>query len=208
MYLLVGLGNPGSQYAGNRHNVGFMVVDEIHRRYGFAPHRSRFEGELAEGEIAGKKVLLLKPSTFMNESGRSVGAVARFYKIPPQKVIVLHDEIDLVPGKIRAKAGGGAAGHNGLKSIAQHLGREFRRVRIGIGRPSEKYLITGHVLRDFSQGDRNWVEKTIDAIATAIPSLLFEKDAEFMNKVGLILNSSSKREKKPEAFDPEEQNEC
>ena len=203
MNLLVGLGNPGSQYSGNRHNVGFMVVDEIYRRYYFGSHRFKFEGELAEGEIGDEKALLLKPSTFMNESGRSVGAVARFYKIPPEKIVVLHDDIDLAPGKIRAKSGGGLAGHNGLKSIAQHLGKEFRRVRIGIGRPGEKNLISGHVLRDFSQADRNWVEETIDAIAKAIPLLLFQRDAEFMSKVGQILNSSSRRKKKPEDIDPE-----
>ena len=207
MNLLVGLGNPGSQYSGNRHNVGFMVVDEIHRRYGFEAHRFKFEGELAEGAIEDEKTLLLKPSTFMNESGRSVGAVARFYKIPPENIVVLHDEIDLAPGKIRDKSGGGLAGHNGLKSIAQHICRDFRRVRIGIGRPSEKNLITGHVLRDFSQADRGWVKKTIDAIATAIPLLLFEKDAEFMSKVGQILNSSSRRKKKPEEMGSEKQKE-
>lgn len=196
MYLLVGLGNPGSQYAGNRHNVGFMVVDKIHRRYAFAPHRLKFEGELAEGEIAGKKVLLLKPSTFMNESGRSVGAVARFYKIPPQKVIVLHDEIDLVPGKIRAKAGGGAAGHNGLKSIAHHFSKEFWRIRIGVGHPGDKNLVTGHVLRDFSETDRSWVDRTIDAIAEATPLLLSSEGPEFLTKVRLILNPSPKKEQK------------
>ena len=194
MFLLVGLGNPGSQYAGNRHNVGFMVVDEIHRRYGFAPHRSRFEGELAEGEIAGKKVLLLKPSTFMNESGRSVGAVARFYKIPPEKVIVLHDELDLAPGNIRAKAGGSVAGHNGLKSIAQHFSREIRRVRIGVGHPGDKNLVTGHVLRDFSEADRKWVGQSIDAIAEATPLLFSREGPEFLTKVRLILNPSRKSE--------------
>ena len=190
MFLLVGLGNPGSQYAGNRHNVGFMVVDEIRRRYGFSPCRVKFEGKLAEGEIDGEKVLLLKPSTFMNESGRSVGAAVRFYKIPPEKVVVLHDEIDLAPGKIRAKTGGGMAGHHGLISIAQHFSRDFRRVRIGVGHPGAKNLVAGHVLRDFSETDRNWLYKSIEAIAEATPLLLGRKDSEFLTKVGMILNRS------------------
>jgi len=203
MHLLAGLGNPGSKYAGNRHNVGFMVVDEIHRRFRFAPYRMKFEGEMSEGTIEGHKVLLLKPTTFMNDSGKSVGAAARFYKIPPENVIVLHDELDLAPGKIRAKTGGGVAGHNGLKSIAQHFGKDFRRVRIGIGHPGDKNQVTGHVLKDFSKADQDWVEKIIDAIAEASPLLLEDKDPEFMTKVPLILkppkkNDSEKKEKKTE----------
>ena len=199
MHLLAGLGNPGSKYAGNRHNVGFMVVDEIHRRFGFAPYRMKFEGEMSEGTIEGQRVLLLKPTTFMNDSGKSVGAAARFYKIPPANVVVLHDELDLAPGKIRAKAGGGVAGHNGLKSIAQHFDTDFRRVRIGIGHPGDKNLVTGHVLKDFSKADQDWVEKTIDAIAEASPLLVEDKDAEFMTKVSLILKPPKKNQKpKPE----------
>ena len=183
MNLLVGLGNPGSVYSENRHNLGFMVVDEIHRRYGFAPYRLKFDGELSEGELGAAKVLLLKPTTFMNESGKCVGVAARFYKIAPDKLVVLHDEIDLAPGKVRVKIGGGMAGHNGLKSIGQHFGQEFWRVRIGIGHPGEKDLVTGYVLRDFAPTDRNWVSKIIDVIADAIPLLILGRDTEFMAKV-------------------------
>lgn len=195
MNLLVGLGNPGSRYAGNRHNIGFMVLDEIHRRYSFAKYRKKFEGEFAEGEIEGPKVFLLKPSTFMNDSGKSVGAFAQFYKVPPSKIVVLHDEIDLAPGKVRVKEGGGLAGHNGLKSIAQNVGIDFKRVRIGIGHPGEKNLVSGHVLRDFSKSDRDWVMQTIDVIAGAVPSLLAGEDAKFMNIVALA-NESARREEK------------
>ena len=184
MNLLVGLGNPGSVYSDNRHNLGFMVVDEIHRRYDFAPYRLKFDGELSEGEIGESKVLLIKPTTFMNESGKCVGAAARFYKIAPDKLVVLHDEIDLAPGKVRVKIGGGMAGHNGLKSVGQHFGQEFWRVRIGIGHPGEKDLVTGHVLRDFAPTDQNWVSKIIDVIADAIPLLILGRDTEFMAKVG------------------------
>ena len=196
MNLLVGLGNPGLVYSENRHNLGFMVVDEIHRRYDFAPYRLKFDGELSEGEIGDAKVLLLKPTTFMNESGKCVGAAARFYKIAPDKLIVLHDEIDLAPGKVRVKIGGGMAGHNGLKSIGQHFGQEFWRVRIGIGHPGEKDLVTGHVLRDFAPTDRNWVSKIIDVIADAIPLLILGKDTEFMAKVGLASGLLQKVETK------------
>ena len=185
MNLLVGLGNPGSQFVGNRHNIGFMVLDEIHRRYSFNQYRKKFEGEFSEGEIAGRKVFLLKPNTFMNESGRSVGAAAKYYKVTTDKLVVLHDEIDLPPGKIRVKTGGGLAGHNGLKSIAQHFGADFRRVRIGVGHPGEKDLVTDHVLRDFSESDRDWVKNIIEVIANGVPSLLVGDDIEFMNIVSL-----------------------
>ena len=185
MNLLVGLGNPGLVYSENRHNLGFMVVDEIHRRYDFAPYRLKFDGELSEGELGAAKVLLLKPTTFMNESGKCVGAAARFYKIAPDKLVVLHDEIDLAPGKVRVKIGGGMAGHNGLKSIGQNFGRDFWRVRIGIGHPGEIDLVTGHVLRNFTPTDRKWVAKTIDVIADAIPLLILGRATEFMAKVGL-----------------------
>ena len=196
MNLLVGLGNPGSVYSENRHNLGFMVVDEIHRRYDFAPYRLKFDGELSEGELGAAKVLLLKPTTFMNESGKCVGAAARFYKIAPDKLVVLHDEIDLAPGKVRVKIGGGMAGHNGLKSIGQHFGQEFWRVRIGIGHPGEKDLVTGHVLRDFAPTDQNWVSKIIDVIADAIPLLILGRDTEFMAKVGLASGLLQKVETK------------
>ena len=196
MNLLVGLGNPGSVYSENRHNLGFMVVDEIHRRYDFAPYRLKFDGELSEGELGAAKVLLLKPTTFMNESGKCVGAAARFYKIAPDKLVVLHDEIDLAPGNVRVKIGGGMAGHNGLKSIGQNFGRDFWRVRIGIGHPGEKDLVTGHVLRDFAPTERNRVSKIIDVIADAIPLLILGRDTEFMAKVGLASGLSQKVETK------------
>ena len=196
MNLLVGLGNPGSVYSENRHNLGFMVVDEIHRRYDFAPYRLKFDGKLSEGKIGDARVLLLKPTTFMNESGKCVGAAARFYKIALDKLVVLHDEIDLAPGKVRVKIGGGVAGHNGLKSIAQHISPDFWRVRIGIGHPGEKDLVTGHVLRDFTPTDRNWVSKIIDVIGEAIPLLILGRDTEFMAKVGLASSLLQKLETK------------
>jgi PTH1 family peptidyl-tRNA hydrolase len=154
MHLLVGLGNPGPKYAGNRHNIGFMAVDEIVRRHGFSAWRRRYQGEAAEGTLAGEKVLALKPATYMNESGRSVGEAARFFDIDPAQVIVFYDEIDLIEGKLRVKFGGGAAGHNGIRSIIAHLGPHFQRVRIGIGHPGEKSLVHPHVLGDFAKADR------------------------------------------------------
>ncbi|MFP6710748.1 MAG: aminoacyl-tRNA hydrolase [Rhodospirillales bacterium] len=196
MYLLVGLGNPGSDYAGNRHNIGFMAVDDIHRHYSFAPFRSKFQGEVADGTIAGEKVLLLKPTTFMNESGRSVSEATRFYKIEAEDVIILHDELDLAPGKIRAKKGGGLAGHNGLKSIAAHIGPDFHRVRIGIGHPGEKGRVTGHVLKDFSKEDQKWVEPLLDAMTVSIDKLIKGDDAGFATKVSLILNPPKEKENK------------
>jgi len=196
MYLLVGLGNPGSDYAGNRHNIGFMAVDDIHRHYSFAPFRSKFQGEVADCTIAGEKVLLLKPTTFMNESGRSVSEATRFYKIEAEDVIILHDELDLAPGKIRAKKGGGLAGHNGLKSIAAHIGPDFHRVRIGIGHPGEKGRVTGHVLKDFSKEDQKWVEPLLDAMTVSIDKLIKGDDAGFATKVSLILNPPKEKENK------------
>jgi peptidyl-tRNA hydrolase, PTH1 family len=196
MYLLVGLGNPGSDYAGNRHNIGFMAVDDIHRHYSFQPFRSKFQGEVADGMIDGDKVLLLKPTTYMNESGRSVAEAASFYKIEPEYVIVLHDELDLVAGKIRVKKGGGLAGHNGLKSIAAHIGPDFHRVRIGIGHPGEKGRVTGHVLKDFSKSDQDWVEPLLDAMTLSVDKLIKGDDAGFTTKVALILTPPKAKDKK------------
>ncbi len=187
MFLLVGLGNPGSEYAGNRHNVGFMAVDAIQRRHDFAPYQSKFEGRLAKGTIGGERVLLLKPSTFMNESGRSVGAALRFFKIRPAQMTVFHDELDLAPGKLRVKAGGGIAGHNGLRSIVDHGGPDFQRVRIGIGHPGDKDRVTGFVLRDFAKAEMDWVERTTEAIAEAVPLLLAGDGAGFATRAALIL---------------------
>jgi len=195
MYLLVGLGNPGSDYAGNRHNIGFMAVDDIHRHYSFQSFRSKFQGEVADGTIDGEKGLLLKPTTYMNESGRSVAEAARFYKIEPENVIVLHDELDLAPGKIRVKKGGGLAGHNGLKSIAAHIGPDFHRVRIGIGHPGEKGRVTGHVLKDFSKSDQDWVAPLLDAMTLSAGKLIKGDDAGFATNVALIL-TPPKEEKK------------
>ena len=168
MYLLVGLGNPGSEYENNRHNIGFMAVDEIVRRHGFAPARKRFQGLIGEGSLAGRKVMALKPQTFMNESGRSVGAAARFYKLRPEQIVVIHDELDLAPGKLRVKQGGGLAGHNGLRSLAAHIGRDFRRIRLGVGHPGDKDRVLGHVLRDFAKSDDAWLDPLLDAIAAAV----------------------------------------
>ncbi|MBT4711310.1 MAG: aminoacyl-tRNA hydrolase [Alphaproteobacteria bacterium] len=185
MLLFAGLGNPGAEYAGNRHNIGFMVVDAIARRHGFAPWRKQHHGLATKGPMDGHQVMLLKPMTFMNRSGISVGDAAHFYKIPPQDVVVFHDEIDLEAAKIRTKTGGGTAGHNGLKSIGAHFGSDFRRVRIGVGHPGHREKVHGHVLRDFSKDDLEWVDPLIDAIAEAAPHLAAGDDAGFTNAIAL-----------------------
>jgi len=183
MLLVVGLGNPGTEYANNRHNIGFMAVDEIVRRHGFSSFRGKFHGELAEGSISGEKILALKPSTFMNESGRSVQAAMTFYKIPPKDVIVVHDEIDLIGGKVRLKRGGGHAGHNGLRSIHAHVGSDYARVRMGVGHPGDKTKVAGHVLKDFAKAERDWLEPLIGGIAEFFPLLVEGDDGHFMTKV-------------------------
>ncbi len=179
MLLLVGLGNPGEKYANHRHNVGFMAVEAVAEAHGFGPARGKFQGALQEGFLAGRngreKALILKPQTFMNESGRAVGEAMRFYKLTPADVVVFYDELDLAPGKLRMKTGGGAAGHNGIRSIDAHIGNNFRRVRIGIGHPGDKARVTGHVLGDFAKADRDWLEAMLGAIADAAP-LLNEND--------------------------------
>ncbi len=172
MKLLVGLGNPGPKYARNRHNVGFMAVDAIAEAKGFGPWRAKFQGEVTEGNLGSEKVLLLKPQTFMNLSGDSVQAAAAFYKIAPADIIVLHDELDLAPGKVRLKTGGGHAGHNGLRSITAHLGPDFRRVRIGIGHPGDKRLVSNYVLGDFSKYDLDWLDPFLSSLAAAAPELV------------------------------------
>jgi PTH1 family peptidyl-tRNA hydrolase len=186
MLIIVGLGNPGEKYARHRHNVGFMAVDAIAGEHRFGPERKKFQGLIREGEIGGVKFLSLKPQTFMNDSGQSVGAAMRFYKLEPANVVVFHDELDLAAGKIKAKIGGGLAGHNGLRSIAEHIGEEFRRVRIGIGHPGDKARVTGHVLGDFSKADQDWLAPLLDAIAKASPKLA-EGDAKFGSAVAHIL---------------------
>lgn len=188
MRLLVGLGNPGSDYANNRHNIGFMAADEIVRRHSFSPFRSKFQGNLAEGQLAGQKVLVLKPTTYMNESGRAVQAAMAFYKMPLEDIIVFHDEMDLAAGKIRIKTGGGHAGHNGIRSIHNHIGAGFKRVRIGVGHPGAKEKVVGHVLKDFSKADLQWVDKLVEAIGDHAGLVAKGDDSGFMSKVSLALN--------------------
>ncbi|MDA1098316.1 MAG: aminoacyl-tRNA hydrolase [Proteobacteria bacterium] len=187
MLLLVGLGNPGNKYADNRHNFGFMAMDEVIRRHGFGPLRRRFQGLTSEGSLAGQKVVILKPQTFMNESGRSVGEAARFFKVDPDHIVVFHDELDLAPGKLRVKKGGGLAGHNGLKSLAAHIGKDFRRVRLGVGHPGHKDKVLRYVLQDFAKADDAWLDPLLDAMAEAAPILTSGDDAAFASKVALIL---------------------
>jgi len=189
MRLIVGLGNPGPEYASNRHNIGFMAVQAIAKRHGFAPWRRRFQGVATEGPIAGEKTLLLLPGTYMNESGRAVGEAAHFYKIDVQDIVVLHDEIELQPGKVRVKVGGGDAGHNGLRSITEHFGSNYRRVRIGVGHPGIKELVHGHVLSNFSKAERDWVDTLCDVIADNSELLVRGEDARFQNKVHLAMEA-------------------
>lgn len=198
MILLVGLGNPGAKYERNRHNVGFMAADAIVRRHSFSPPRARFQGTVSEGMFDGEKVIVLKPTTYMNESGRAVGEAMRFYKLTPADVVVFYDELDLEPGKVRIKTGGGAAGHNGIRSIASHIGPDFRRVRIGIGHPGAKDRVLGYVLGDFAKADTTWVEPMLDAMADAAPLLAEGKDATFANKVHLALNPEPAKKPKTE----------
>ncbi len=183
MRLVVGLGNPGEKYARNRHNIGFMAADEIVRRHSFSAYRSKFQGELAEGKIGTEKVLVLKPMTFMNESGRAVKEAVTFYKIAPEDIVVLHDELDLAPGKLRVKRGGGHAGHNGLRSIHAHVGEGYARLRLGIGHPGHKDQVTGHVLNDFAKADQDWLTALLDAVADNIDLVFADKDSDFMTRV-------------------------
>jgi peptidyl-tRNA hydrolase, PTH1 family len=188
VFLFVGLGNPGAKYSGNRHNIGFMAVDEIVRRHSFLPWRKKFHSDMSEGKLAGEKVLVLKPQTFMNESGRAVGEAVRFHNIDLDKVYVFYDELDLEPGKVRVKTGGGAAGHNGIRSIASHIGPDFKRVRLGIGHPGEKDYVMPHVLGDFAKSDREWVTKLLEGVADEVELLAEGKDEKFQSKVALVLN--------------------
>lgn len=184
MRLVVGLGNPGSRYARNRHNIGFIIADAVARRYGFAAYRDRFKGELAEGQIGEGKYLLLKPQTFMNDSGEAVLAAMSFYKIPPSEIVVIHDELDLKPGKIRVKRGGGSAGHNGLRSIDALIGADYWRVRIGIGHPGVRELVMPYVLQNFPQDEvTEWVTPLVDAVAETFPLLLAGDAPAFMSEV-------------------------
>ena len=198
--LIAGLGNPGSQYAKNRHNAGFIVVDELHAHYKFAPWKAKFEGLLSEGTLGGRKTYLLKPQTFMNLSGDSIGPALRFFKLPLEALVVIHDEIDLAAGKLKVKTGGGDAGQNGLRSITATLGPDYRRVRLGIGHPGEKHRVSGHVLENFSKDDIAWLKPLVMGIVEAAPLLAKDDDAGFMSKVAVLLKPpANKSEKKKEA---------
>ncbi len=186
MLLWVGLGNPEPGMARQRHNVGFMAVDRIAQRHGFSPWRQRFKGVVSEGSIAGSKILALKPLTYMNASGESVQAAASFFKLAPAAITAFHDELDLIPGKVRIKFGGGAAGHNGLRSMDRCLGTpEYWRVRLGIGHPGHKDRVTGHVLGDFAKVDQEWLAALLDAVADQAPLLVGGKPEEFMSRIAL-----------------------
>ena len=191
--LIAGLGNPGQSYARNRHNVGFMATDVIHESYDFGPWRKAFQGVVCEGMLARRKTYLLKPATYMNESGRSVGAAARFFKLLPESIVAMHDEIDLAAGKLKVKAGGGDAGHNGLRSITATIGPDYRRVRIGVGHPGDKERVHGHVLENFSKADEEWLVPLLSAIAEAAPFLAKDDDAGFMNRIAVTLNPPPKK---------------
>jgi peptidyl-tRNA hydrolase, PTH1 family len=189
MRLFVGLGNPGTKHAHNRHNIGFMAADQIARRHGFAPWRRRFQGEISEGTLDGERVVLLRPTTFMNESGRAVQEAANFFKLGESEITVFQDELELPPGKVRVKVGGGIAGHNGLRSISAHVGNEYRRVRLGIGHPGVKELVHSHVLSDFAKSDRPWVEALCEAVADNAGLLVARRDSTFQNKVHLAMQA-------------------
>jgi PTH1 family peptidyl-tRNA hydrolase len=198
--LIAGLGNPGSQYARNRHNAGFIVVDMLHAEYGFGPWKVKFEGLLSEGSLGGRKTYLLKPQTYMNLSGDSVGPALRFFKLPLNALVVVHDEIDLAAGKLKVKTGGGDAGQNGLRSITATLGPDYRRVRLGIGHPGEKHRVSTHVLQNFSKDDIDWLKPLVEAMVQAAPLLAKDDDAGFMSKVAVLLKPPPKKEppaKKP-----------
>ena len=185
MQLFVGLGNPGAKYAANRHNIGFMALDRIAADHGFGPWRTRFQGLVAEGRLGGEKVLLLKPETFMNRSGQSVGEAMRFYKLDPGAVTVFHDELDLAPGKCRVKRGGGHAGHNGLRSLHGHIGEDYARIRLGIGHPGDKRLVSPYVLQDFPKADADWLDDLLRGISDGAPALAAGDPARFGNAVAL-----------------------
>lgn len=185
MKLIVGLGNPGSKYARNRHNIGFMAVDRIAGDHGFGPWKAKFQGEIAEGRLGGDKAILLKPATFMNLSGQSVGEAMRFYKLEPADVIVFHDELDLAPAKVRVKQGGGHAGHNGLRSIHQHIGPDYARVRLGVGHPGRKELVAGYVLHDFAKADEEWLDDVLRGLSDGADHLAAGDNGKFQNAVAL-----------------------
>ena len=199
MQLFVGLGNPGGKYAGHRHNIGFRAVDAIAGAHGFGPWRRKFQAEVAEGRFGGDKVLLVKPQTFMNLSGQSVGEAMRYLKVSPEDIWVFHDELDLVPGKLRVKQGGGHAGHNGLRSLHQHVGAEYNRVRLGIGHPGHKDLVSPYVLHDFARADRDWLDPLLAAVGREAARLAAGDAPGFMNAVALAIRPPERPAPRPTA---------
>ena len=190
MMFIVGLGNPGGQYSGNRHNIGFMAVDAIHDEHGFGTWSKKHSALVSEGRLGSEKVLLIKPQTFMNESGKAVGDALRFYKAEPSQLVVLHDELDLPPGKVRIKTGGGNGGHNGLRSIDAHVGKDYRRIRLGIGHPGHKDRVSGYVLSDFAKADRDWLDPLIESIARNADLIAKDEDAMLMNRLSIQTDSN------------------
>ncbi|CCV15843.1 aminoacyl-tRNA hydrolase [Mesorhizobium sp. STM 4661] len=195
MLLFAGLGNPGAKYADNRHNVGFMAADAIARRHSFSPWSKKFQGLISEGTLGGEKILLIKPQTFMNLSGQAVGEALRFYKLAPSALTVFYDEIDLADGRLRVKTGGGAGGHNGIRSIDEHVGNAYRRVRIGVGHPGVKDLVHNHVLGDFAKADREWLEPLLDAVADNAEMIVRGDEPGFMNKISVAVQGKTAPEK-------------
>ncbi|MER8827975.1 aminoacyl-tRNA hydrolase [Mesorhizobium sp. M0938] len=191
MLLFAGLGNPGAKYANHRHNVGFMAADAIARRHAFSPWSKKFQGLIAEGTLGGEKIILIKPQTFMNNSGQSIGEALRFYKLAPSALTVFYDEIDLAEGKVRVKTGGGAGGHNGIRSIDGHVGNAYRRVRIGVGHPGVKEFVQHHVLGDFAKADREWLEPLLDAIGDHAEMIVRGDESGFMNKVSVAVRGKA-----------------
>ncbi len=197
MLLLIGLGNPGAKHAANRHNIGFMAIDQIAQKHGFGDFRPKFQGQIAEGQLGGMKTLLLKPESYMNDSGKSASQAVRFYKQPLENIVVFYDEMDLTAGKLRMRIGGGLAGHNGLRSLKAHIGNDFRRARLGIGHPGHKKQVIAHVLQDFSEDEQSWLTPFLDALAEYAPLLAENDDATYQNRVHMALN--------PDAPTPEEE---
>jgi PTH1 family peptidyl-tRNA hydrolase len=195
MLIIAGLGNPGSQYAGNRHNIGFMAVDAIAHRHNFSPWRKKFQAEICDGTIDGEKCLLLKPQTYMNESGRSLAEVKKFYKVQNSNIVVIHDELDIPPAKVKMKIGGGHGGHNGLRSCDAHIGKDYRRMRLGIGHPGDKSRVHNHVLGDFAKADQDWLDDLNRAIADNANLLTKGDDSTFMNKVHLATHGKATNSK-------------
>jgi PTH1 family peptidyl-tRNA hydrolase len=202
MRLLVGLGNPGAKYAQNRHNIGFMAMDRIAADHGFSGWRSKFQGQTCEGRLGSEKVTLLKPETFMNLSGQSVGEAMRYLKLAPDDIIVFHDELDLAPGKVRLKTGGGHAGHNGLRSIHGHIGPDYDRVRMGVGHPGHKDAVAGYVLRDFPKADADWLDDELRGISDGVADLIAGDGSKFLNAIALRVAPPRSSKSVPKAAKP------